>query len=69
MTKDGKLNIGPAYCPQFNELAQLTGKKDTETVRQIVENILFDAKQKGLTSVPIQTIGIKESLVPTTQAQ
>lgn len=59
MDANGKIHIGLDYKEKSEQVEKLTGKRDSEAVRQIVENIIFDAQQQGLTSVPIQKIGIK----------
>lgn len=60
MHKGGKLHLGEDYIERTHRLRELLGaRKDTDAVRQIIDAVLDDAEEMGITNIPRRAVGIK----------
>jgi len=59
MDANGKVHLGSDYRSKVQLLEELTGKRDADVVRTIIDNVLYDAERLAMKQVPVQEIGIK----------
>ncbi len=61
MDRSGKIHLGTSYEKKIEKLQRITGQKNhPDTMRAVIDNLLFDAEVKGITKAQPQTIGFKE---------
>lgn len=60
MTKQGLCTLGPEYIPKAERLRSLLGvRKHGDAVRAVIDAVLEDADEAGITELPRRAIGIK----------
>ena len=62
MDKNGKVHIGARHTETLNRLCEITGEPThAAAIRTIAAEIVMDADQKKIKSVPRRNIGIKST--------